>query len=428
MCGAPRRAHVILSRPQQQKTKQQQVRQDALLFRTAPRRLLRHHLPRLRPDDGDDGLPPPNHSRQDTNATPRPDTGTQRARCSQQRTPAKGARQPLEGNKHAPPASAAAAASAEDPSTAALLADTQEQLEYRFNDPALLLEAVTHTTRKQTQNYQRLEFLGDRVLALLAAEALFAAYPDAAEGQLAPRLNDLVCGATCAAVIREAGLDRFVRIADANLRVRAQKTAILADALESILGAMYLDGSGLDAVRPFFNKHWASRVRKLVKVPLDPKTRLQHWTHAHGLPLPAYELVDAVGPPHNRVFTVKVIAGSAGSSAAFGQGRSKQAAQTAAAQSMLRRVKHAELQHTKKQEQQASREDKGGVGEGEEKEEDCVKETSAAIANEKEEEEEEEEDQQQQQQQQQQSIRQQEQCRKSIGCRLVSHLSFSTRK
>ena len=123
MCGAPRRAHVILSRPQQQKTKQQQVRQDALLFRTAPRRLLRHHLPRLRPDDGDDGLPPPNHSRQDTNATPRPDTGTQRARCSQQRTPAKGARQPLEGNKHAPSASAAAAASAEDPSTAALLAD-----------------------------------------------------------------------------------------------------------------------------------------------------------------------------------------------------------------------------------------------------------------------------------------------------------------
>src|SRR5262249_40648604 len=159
------------------------------------------------------------------------------------------------------------------------------RLGHSFAEAALLREALTHASRRGGKRAsesaepvnERLEFLGDRVLGLVIAEALLQSYPDAREGELAPRLNALVRKETLAEIAEELGLGEAIRLAKGDtLSAGAARKAILADACEAILGAIYLDG-GFHAARAFILRGWSSRLTTLHEVPRDPKTALQEW-------------------------------------------------------------------------------------------------------------------------------------------------------
>ena len=214
----------------------------------------------------------------------------------------------------------------------------QARLNYWFNDPDLLSRALTHSSARNEpddKDNERLEFLGDRVLALLASESLLQAFPGMREGGLAVRLNELVRRETCAAVAREIGLGDYVILADSELRSGGrEKTAILADACEALMGALYLDGN-LVACRSFFVASWGERLRNLDRAPLDAKTALQEWSQAQGLPAPSYRMVDRKGPDHAPEFCVEVNVPDHGSSC--GTGPNKKSAEHEAARQMLER-------------------------------------------------------------------------------------------
>ena len=215
-----------------------------------------------------------------------------------------------------------------------------DRIGYRFQSAALLECALTHSSSlaapsSEAISNQRLEFLGDRVLGLVVAEMLFQSFADSTEGELAPRLNALVRSETCAAVAREIDLGRFLIMgrgeADAGGR---GKTAILADACEAVIAALYLDG-GLAAARAFVRRYWLPRLEMVRETPRDAKTLLQEWLQAQGLAPPRYVLVERSGPDHQPVF--KVAAKAAGIEAAVATAGSKRAAEQAAAEAMLRR-------------------------------------------------------------------------------------------
>ncbi len=210
--------------------------------------------------------------------------------------------------------------------------ELEVRIGWRFAGRDLLLQALTHSSfgdgKGAQQSYERLEFLGDRVLNLLAAERLSAEFPDETEGGLAPRLNQLVRRETCARVARRAGLDAALLMADSEARAGGRnKDSILGDACEALIGALYLDG-GLPAAAGFFDRFWPEEIEAVRTAPQDPKTRLQEWSLARGLGVPAYEVVARSGPDHRPVFTVEA---RLGQRAAPGEGEFKQAAERAAA-------------------------------------------------------------------------------------------------
>ncbi len=181
-----------------------------------------------------------------------------------------------------------------------------------------------------------LEFLGDRVLGLLAAERLAELYPNAVEGELALRLNVLVSGKTCAEVGRAAGLGEALRLEGSETKGGGRsKPSILADALEAVMAALYLDG-GLEVARPAFLDLWAEVISGLGESPpRDPKSILQEWAHRLGRPLPGYAVVARSGPDHRPEFTVSVAID--GLEPAIGAGPSRQEAERAAAAALLAR-------------------------------------------------------------------------------------------
>jgi ribonuclease-3 len=213
-----------------------------------------------------------------------------------------------------------------------------EALGHSFADITLLEEALTHTSGAKPggADNERLEFLGDRVLALLAAEMLIARFPDLEEGGLAPRLNAMVRGETCAIVARAAGLGPHIRLSPSEAGSGGRdKAGILADACEAVIGAIYLDG-GLDAARRFVCDHWQPMMADLATAPRDAKTALQEWTQGRGLGTPAYELVVRSGPDHAPSFRVRAAVRIEGrDAAAEGEGASKRAAEQAAAENLL---------------------------------------------------------------------------------------------
>ena len=160
-----------------------------------------------------------------------------------------------------------------------------DRLGYSFARSELLLRALTHgsiSTATRPDN-QRLEFLGDRVLGLTMAEALFAADRTATEGQLAPRYNALVKGETCAAIAREIGLGDVLKLGRSEmLSGGRRKEALLADAMEAVLAAIYLD-AGLEAARTVILRLWAERLKNVDQDARDAKTALQEWAQARGL-------------------------------------------------------------------------------------------------------------------------------------------------
>jgi ribonuclease-3 len=224
-------------------------------------------------------------------------------------------------------------------------------LGYAFKDQDLLKLALTHpsavtpgrTRRKKTTgkpvltaDNQRLEFLGDRVLGIAIAEMLFRAFPAEDEGALARRLAALVKQDSLDGVAKEIDLGRYLTISkgeeDGGGRANP---AILADACEALIGAIYLDG-GLDPARGFVERHWHPRMRAEAKPPQDAKTALQEWAQAAGHALPLYTVVKSEGPPHDPVFEVAVHV--AGQEPVSARGRSKRAAEQAAARQLLDRV------------------------------------------------------------------------------------------
>jgi ribonuclease-3 len=201
-----------------------------------------------------------------------------------------------------------------------------------------MVEALTHpslSTSTRPDN-QRLEFLGDRVLGLVMAEALLAADPEAAEGKLAPRFNALVRKETCAEVAGELGLGDVLRLGRSEmLSGGRRKAALLGDAMEAVIAAVYLD-AGFSAAQKVILRAWGKRIATVKDDARDPKTALQEWAQAQGQTPPVYSEISRDGPDHAPVFTIEARLGSGESAQA--SARSKRQAEQAAAQTLLARV------------------------------------------------------------------------------------------
>jgi len=212
------------------------------------------------------------------------------------------------------------------------------RLGHAFARADLLVQALTHAsiaTPTRTDN-QRLEFLGDRVLGLVMAEALLAADPGATEGQLAPRFNALVRKETCADVARTLGLGDVLKLGRSEMMSGGRrKEALLGDAMEAVLAAVYLD-SGYVAARAVILRHWSERIGQVEPDARDAKTALQEWAQARGLPPPTYTATDREGPAHAPLFTVE--ARLTTGQVATAQAGAKRTAEQSAARALLAQV------------------------------------------------------------------------------------------
>jgi ribonuclease-3 len=216
-----------------------------------------------------------------------------------------------------------------------LAAWLEAKLGHRPADLALFERALTHASHGE-DNYERLEFLGDRVLGVTIADWLYELFPDEPEGSLSRRLNVLVSRDTCAEIARELGLASHLRLGKQALSDGAfDSDNILGDAVESLIGALWLDG-GLEPARRFIRAAWANRVDSHGKAPKHPKSALQEWAAANNRKAPAYELVGRSGPHHAPTFVVKVSIRSVGEAKA--EGLSKQEAEREAAQALLDQI------------------------------------------------------------------------------------------
>ena len=208
----------------------------------------------------------------------------------------------------------------------------EAQTGHRPHDIALFERALTHSSRGGP-DYERLEFLGDRVLGLSIAFWLYAEFPHEPEGNLSRRLNVLVSRETCAEVARTIGLSSRMRLGKQALEDGAgDSDNVLGDMVEALLGALFLEG-GIEAARAFVRKHWEPLLDRQVSVPKHPKSSLQEWAAANNRRTPAYEVVERSGPHHAPRFTVKASIGSLAE--AIATGSSKQEAETAAAAALL---------------------------------------------------------------------------------------------
>ena len=216
----------------------------------------------------------------------------------------------------------------------------EERIGYHFTDPSQLEIALTHISalrgaRNRAGSYQRLEFLGDHVLGLVISDMLYRAFPKADEGELSRRLADLVRKETCTDIARSIDLGTAIRVGSSEQNAGARtRPAILADVCEAVIGAVYLDG-GYKAAEQLVERLWEVRLRATAQPLRDPKTVLQEWAQARGLPTPAYREVARSGPDHNPEFRVAVQLPAF--APAEGMGRSKRAAEQAAAAAMLAR-------------------------------------------------------------------------------------------
>jgi ribonuclease III len=217
--------------------------------------------------------------------------------------------------------------------------ELETRIGYEFADKALLDSALTHISalsgKSRSNSYQRLEFLGDHVLGLVVSDMLFRAFVKADEGELSRRLADLVRKEACAEVARAIDLGSAIRLgaSEANAGGR-QRTAILADVCEALVGAVFLDG-GYAAAAGLVEQLWGERLRTPARPLRDPKTVLQEWAQARGLPTPSYREIARTGPHHDPEFRVAVELPAF--TPAEGMGRSKRAAEQAAAAAMLTR-------------------------------------------------------------------------------------------
>ena len=211
---------------------------------------------------------------------------------------------------------------------------------HAFGDLDRLNRALTHSSAGGGEgdgHYERLEFLGDRVLGLLIAEMLHDKFPAATEGELSVRLNALVNAEACAEVADEMKLHEMIATgADVKRLTGKRMQNVRADVVESLIAAIYLEG-GLEAARTFVRRYWEGRSEGANSGRRDAKTELQEWAHARGLDTPDYRVIRREGPDHEPTFTVAVSVD--GEERARGRGRSKRIAEQAAAEKVLRAEK-----------------------------------------------------------------------------------------
>ena len=213
------------------------------------------------------------------------------------------------------------------------------RLGHDFARPELLVRALTHgsVASPTRPDNQRLEFLGDRVLGLTIAEALFRADKSASEGQLAPRYNALVRGETCADIAREIGLGDVLKLGRSEmLSGGRRKEALLADAMEAVLAAVYLD-AGFEAARTVILRLWADRLQNVDDDARDAKTALQEWAQAQGMQPPRYVQIARNGPDHAPEFEIAVRLDDGREAMARGTG-TKRSIEQAAAQALLDQI------------------------------------------------------------------------------------------
>jgi ribonuclease-3 len=217
----------------------------------------------------------------------------------------------------------------------------QARIGHVFADASLLERALTHVSalpaqaQRRADSYQRLEFLGDRVLGLTVSDMLYEAFPEAEEGELSRRLADLVRKETCADVARGWGVGAVLRLGEGEAQTGgANKAAILGDICESLLGAVFLD-AGYGAAEALVRRFFSEKMRNPVRPLRDPKTALQEWAQARGLPTPVYRQVGRSGPDHAPVFSIEVSVN--GFESALAEGSSKRFAEQASAQNFLER-------------------------------------------------------------------------------------------
>jgi ribonuclease-3 len=209
-----------------------------------------------------------------------------------------------------------------------------------FGDASLATRALTHvsapaTAQERGQSYQRLEFLGDRVLGVAVAEMLYRAFPQATEGELSMRLAKLVRRETCALIAEEWDVGPHLVMGQGEARAGGRKkTAILSDICESLIGAVFLDG-GFEAARDLVQRSWSERMNADLEPERDAKTAVQEWAQARALASPRYVEFERSGPAHAPRFVMQVLL--EGFEPERGEATSKRAAEQAAARAFLER-------------------------------------------------------------------------------------------
>jgi ribonuclease III len=217
-----------------------------------------------------------------------------------------------------------------------------KQLGHDFAKPSLLQDALTHPSLAGARGkkaggtaYERLEFLGDRVLGLVVAEWLYERFPEASEGEMAKRHAALVNRDALRAVADAISLGQYLHLARGEETGAPRKNiATLPDAMEAVIGALYFDGS-YAAVSKFIHQYWQKEV-EVTEAPADPKTILQEWAQGHGLPLPQYKVVSRSGPAHAPKFVIE--ASVKNQEPASAEGDSKRAAEKAAAKLLMEQI------------------------------------------------------------------------------------------
>lgn len=218
------------------------------------------------------------------------------------------------------------------------------RLRHRFSRADLLERALTHSSGAPVargrpvaaETYERLEFLGDRVLGLVLADLLYHRFPEESEGELARRHAKLAWRESLVEVAARLDLGLYVRMSEGESHAGSRRNAaILADCCEAVIGALYLDG-GMKAARGFIERAWGPLIEADQAPPRDPKTTLQEWVQARGRRLPHYRVVERAGPSHAPEFTVELTI--SGEKPERARGRSKREAEQAAAASLLARL------------------------------------------------------------------------------------------
>lgn len=216
------------------------------------------------------------------------------------------------------------------------LTELEKAIHYKFKDRTLLETALTHSSTGEKNNYERLEFLGDRVLGLAIASLLYDRFPNEKEGDLAKRLASLVQGKTLARLSAQIELGTYIKLSDSEMAAGgAQNDHILADVFEALIGALYRDG-GLQPCRALIEREWQDILHIMKKPPQHPKTAVQEWAQAKGMPVPLYEIIDQSGPDHAPLFNVQMTL--PGYQPVLAQGKSRAEAEKQAARLFLKKI------------------------------------------------------------------------------------------
>tara|TARA_B100001093_G_C26602442_1_gene916514 strand:+ start:150 stop:860 length:711 start_codon:yes stop_codon:yes gene_type:complete len=188
------------------------------------------------------------------------------------------------------------------------LSKLEDKLQYRFNDQAFLERAITHRSAA-AKNNERLEFLGDSILGAIVADHFYLALPSASEGELSRMRSQVVRKESLAKVARQMNLSPHLILGSGEIKAGSRnRDSILADSLEALIGAIYLDGGFIKAhhfVVHWFNENMESAIRR--RSTKDAKTALQEWLQGRGKSLPHYQLVKTIGEAHSRKFTVSCV-------------------------------------------------------------------------------------------------------------------------